>query len=91
MKNTNEHTPKLLPSSPETMKNKTRLSTMTAFYFGKRAYVCKSIPINKAIIWDFFIRITSKNETTKNSPTSFRMIYHKIMMWWYRHGGGIIL
>jgi|GEM_PF-3560891 hypothetical protein len=91
MKNTNEHTPKLLTSSPETMKNKTRLSKMTAFYFGKRAYVCKPIPINKAIILDFFIRITSKNETDRNSPKSFRMIYHKIMMWWYRHGGGIIL
>jgi len=90
MKNISDLTPKSLPSSPETMKNKARLSSLTAFYFTKQSTAFQSIPINKASFLASFICFTGHNETSKTSPMSFILIFHETMIWWYRRESGII-
>jgi hypothetical protein len=47
------------------MKNKARLSTMTAFSFGKRPVSHQSSPFKRASIMVFCLRFTSQNETSK--------------------------
>jgi len=52
------------------INNKARLSTMTAFSFGRHLDHLKKdhlIPLNKAYITVFCVRFTSQNETTKSS------------------------
>jgi hypothetical protein len=91
MKNTSEVIPRSNPSSPETMKNKLRLSLVIAFYFAGNTTVFQPIQTKKASYWASFIRVTGQNETSVNSPVSFTKIYRKTMKWRYRREGGTIL
>ena len=76
------------------MKNKARLSTMTAFSFGyqpKHLKTDQPYPFKKVIIRVFFLRFTSQNETSKNSliPTIKTPLIR--MQWQPLAKGGIVL
>jgi hypothetical protein len=70
MKNTRKYpTESLAQSSQASIKNKARLSTMTAFSFGYHLNQLKtdqSYLFRKVTIRVFFLRFTSQNETSKS-------------------------
>jgi len=95
MKNTSEH-PRLslILSSPTTMKNKARLSLMTAFSFGyhlKHQKTDQPYPFKKVTIRVFFLRFTSQNETSNSSLIHSLAIHAKTMQWRSSPWSGIIL
>jgi len=76
------------------MKNKARLSIMTAFSFGyhlKHLIKDQLIPLKRAAITAFFHRVTYQNETSKSSLTPTITTLLITMKWWPSPEDGIVL
>ena len=76
------------------MKNKARLSIMTAFSFGKplKNLIKNQLsPLKRAAITAFFHRVTSQYETSKSSLTPTKTTLLITMKWWPSPEGGIVL
>jgi len=95
MKNTPEYPiESLAQSSRVPMKNKARLSTMTAFSFGyhlKQMKTNQPYPLKNGTISVFFLCFTTQNEISKNSmiPTLKTPLIR--MKWQPLAKGGIVL
>jgi hypothetical protein len=95
MRNINKSATKPLSQpSQVAMKNKARLSIMTAFSFGyhlKHLKIDQLYPFKKGTIRVFFLRFTSQNETSK-SPLIPTFKTPLISMQWHPLAkGGIVL
>jgi len=73
------------------MKNKARLSTLTAFSFGKRPSIHQSSTFKRATIMIFFLRFTYQIEISKSSPEPNLMTILKVLPCQPSPEGGIIL
>ena len=76
------------------MKNKARLSEMTAFSFDNQPNHLKTnqrYPFKRLIVTVFLLRITSQNETTKSSLIPIPTTLFITMKWWPSPEGGIVL
>ena len=76
------------------MKNKTRLSPVTAFSFGKHRkhlIIDQLNPFKRDTIMVFLIRFTCQNETSKSSLIPTRTTHLITMQWQPSPKGGIIL
>jgi hypothetical protein len=95
MRNTSKN-PKetLTQSSLSLMKNKARLSTMTAFFIGyhlKHLNIDLLNPFKQASFMVFLLRSTAKNETSNLSLAPTIMILHKGYSSQTSPEGGIVL
>jgi hypothetical protein len=82
MKNTSKYlTESLSKPSPAPMKNKARLSIMTAFSFGKQQVIHQLKAFKRASVMTFLLRFTSQNETSKNLLIPALTIGIRTMMW----------
>jgi hypothetical protein len=84
----------LTQSSRALMKNKARLSTMTAFSFGynlKHMNIDLLNPFKQASFMVFLLRFTAKNETSNLSLVSTIMTLLKVLPCQPSPEGGIIL
>jgi hypothetical protein len=95
MKNTSKHALlSLIQPSLTPMKNKARLSTMTAFSFGnhfKHLKMYRHYHFKKGIMRVFFLCFTYQNETLKSSMIPALKTPLKTMQWQPLHKGGIVL
>jgi hypothetical protein len=95
MKTTSENAlASLIQTSLTPMKNKARLSTMTAFSFGnhfKHLKMYRHCHLKKGIMRVFFLRFTYQNETSKSSMTPPPKTPLVTMQWQPLHKGGIVL
>jgi hypothetical protein len=76
------------------MKNKARLSIMTAFSFSKPCkHLIKDqlVPLKRNAITVFCVRTTSQSETSKNSLIPIPTTLFITMKWWPSPEGGLVL
>lgn len=76
------------------MKNKARLSIMTAFSFGyhlKHLTIDQLNPFKQASFMVFLLRFTSQYETSKSFLTPTKTTLLITMKWWPSPEGGIVL
>jgi len=76
------------------MKNKARLSEMTAFSFGPRLNCLKTNHLylfKRLIVTVFLLCVTSKNEIQKRALTPTITTLLITMKWWTSPEGGIVL
>ena len=76
------------------MKNKARLSIMTAFSFGKplkHLINDQLIPLKRTAIIVFCVRVTSQNETSKGAPEPTIMTPRVVLYCQSSSEGGIVL
>jgi len=79
---------------PGSMKNKARLSIMTAFSFGKplkHLINDQLIPLKRTAIIVFCVRVTSQNETSKGAPEPTIMTPRVVLYCQSSSEGGIVL
>jgi len=76
------------------MKNKARLSEMTAFSFDyqpKHLKINQCCPFKRPTVAVFFLRFRCPNETSKSSLTPSKSPLFITRKWWSSPEGGIIL
>ena len=76
------------------MRNKARLSIMTAFSFGKplkHLINDQLIPLKRAAIIIFCVRVTSQNEPSKGAPEPTIMTPREVLSCHTSPEGGIVL
>jgi len=95
MKNSSEYALEALPkSSKMSMKNKARLSEMTAFSFDhqpENMKINQRCPFKRFTVTVFFLRFSCPNETSKSSLTQTISTLFIAMKWWPSPEGGIVL
>jgi hypothetical protein len=95
MKNTGKYlTESFSQPSPAPMKNKARLSIMTAFsfdYLHKHMKINQRRPFKRLTVTVFLLRLRCLNEISKSFLHPTISTLFKSMKWWPSPEGGIVL